>query len=156
MGLKITVEPRGFDRAAQRLNALANRLDDLEPAMAEIGRYMVRSTQNRILSSKTGPDGKRWARISKLTESLKGDDQIMFQSGELYRSIRATQASRDYVNIRSEAPYAPYLQRGVKRVRGRYRSTTGIPERPFLGISEENKRRIAKIISGYLRGEEER
>lgn len=57
-----------FDSAPvlARLQEIARRVDDLSPAMRDIGELMVESTKERFTSS-TGPDGQRWPALAKDT-----------------------------------------------------------------------------------------
>lgn len=140
-------------KLSSNLNRIVRQAENLVPAMETIGEYMVRSTQNRILRSKTSPEGDRWARLSELTTSLKGHDQPLFHSGRLAESIKVKNVSNRGVTIYSSAPYAGYMQSGVRKVKGKYRSkkpAPQIPARPFMGFSQENLKRISQILRKHV------
>jgi phage virion morphogenesis protein len=121
----------------------------MEPVMEEAAEYMKRSTVNRILRSKTSPDGERWEALRDVTVNLKRHDRILFESGELANSIQVEDVTHDSFVVTSTADYASYMQEGIKRTRGMIKNKT-VPPRPFLGFSDENKRRIAIMIRDYL------
>jgi phage gpG-like protein len=106
--------------------------------------------------SKTDPDGERWAALREVTIKLKGgSESILFQSGELAKGIQVEDVTHDGFVLSSTAlnkegeSYSAYLQDGVRRTRGMIKGKK-IPPRPFMGFSDENKRRIAKMVRDYL------
>jgi phage gpG-like protein len=154
--LQVKIDARDIRKLNKRIADLLHDTLHLEPVFAEAAEYMKRSTVNRVLRSKTGPDGERWAALRDVTIKLKnGNDSILFQSGELSRGIQIEDVSHDGFVLSSTAlnkegePYSSYVQDGVKRTRGMIRGKT-IPPRPFMGFSDENKRRISKMIRDYL------
>jgi phage virion morphogenesis protein len=148
-GLAIRIEANDLRRLDKRISDLLHDVLNLEPAMAEAAQYMVRSTQNRILRTKTSPDGERWEALRDVTVNLKGHDRILFQTGDLAKSIQVADVTNHGFMITSSADYASYMQDGIKRTRGMIKNKT-VPARPFMGFSDENKKRIAKIIRDYL------
>jgi len=153
--LQVKIDRDDFKKLDKRLAELLHDVLHLEPVMKDTAEYMKRSTVNRILRSKTSPDGERWEALRDVTVNLKGHDRILFQSGELSRGIQIEDVSNDGFILSSTAlnedgePYSSYVQDGVKRTRGMIRGKK-IPPRPFMGFSDENKRRIAKMIRDYL------
>lgn len=124
------------------------QLTNLKPAMDEIGKYMVRSVQDRIAKEGPDPDGHPWDPLRDLTHDLKGHDRILHETGALRRSIKAD-ADGKGVTIGSDLPYAQFMQKGVKRTGGMFPNRV-VPPRPFLGFSKENARRIREILSKHL------
>jgi phage virion morphogenesis protein len=148
-GLAIKIDANDLRRLDKRITDLLHDVLHMEPVMAEAAQYMVRSTVNRILRSKTGPDGERWEALRDVTVNLKGNDTILFQTGDLSRSIRVEDVSDQGFMITSDSDHASYMQDGIKRTRGMIKNKE-VPARPFMGFSDENKKRIAKMIRDYL------
>jgi phage virion morphogenesis protein len=148
-GIQINIDKSDFSRLNKRLAELLHDVLHLEPVMEEAAEYMKRSTVNRILRSKTSPDGERWEALRDVTVSLKGHDRILFETGDLANSIQVSDVSNDGFMITADAEHASYMQEGVKRTRGMIKNKT-VPPRPFMGFSDENKRRISKMIRDYL------
>lgn len=147
--LKIEVDGHDFKRLNKRISDLLGDVLELHSVYDEAAQYMKRSTENRILRSKTGPDGERWEALRDVTVNLKGHDTILFESGELSRSIQVSDVSNDGFELMAAAPHASYMQNGIESTRGFIKGKK-VPPRPFMGFSEENKSRIAKMIRDYL------
>lgn len=147
--IAIKIDHNDVHKLSQRISELLHDVLHLEPVMEEAAEYMKRSTVNRILRSKTSPDGERWEALRDVTVNLKGHDRILFETGELANSIQISDVSNDGFMITADAEHASYMQEGVKRTRGMIKNKT-IPPRPFMGFSDENKRRIAKMIRDHL------
>jgi phage virion morphogenesis protein len=139
--ISINIDRNDIPELSKRLSELLHDILHLEPVMEEAARYMKRSTVNRILRSKTSPDGERWEALRDVTVNLKGHDRILFETGELANSIQVSDVNNDGFMITADAKHASYMQEGVKRTRGMIKNKT-IPPRPFMGFSDENKRRI--------------
>jgi phage gpG-like protein len=154
--LQVKIDSGDIRKLNKRIAQLMHDTLHLEEVYAEAAEYMKRSTVNRIVRSKTGPDGDRWAALREVTIKLKeGNDSILFDSGDLSRGIQIEDVNHDGFVLASTAlnkegePFSSYLQDGVKRTRGMIKGKK-IPPRPFMGFSDENKRRIAKMIRDYL------
>jgi phage virion morphogenesis protein len=147
--IAIKIDHNDVHKLSQRISELLHDVLHLEPVMEEAAEYMKRSTVNRILRSKTSPDGERWEALRDVTVNLKGHDRILFETGELANSIQVSDVSNDGFMITADAEHASYMQEGVKRTRGMIKNKK-IPPRPFMGFSDENKRRIAKMIRDHL------
>jgi len=151
--LSVSIDSGDIAKLNRRISKLLHDTLNLEPVMAEAAEYMKRSTVNRILRTKTSPDGERWAALSDVTIALKGHDQPLFQSGELSKGIDVLDVSKDGFMISAEAPHASYMQKGVSKVKGAFKSkrpAPQVPARPFMGFSDENVRRISSMIRNYL------
>jgi phage virion morphogenesis protein len=151
--VKIEIDAMGMAVLNRRLNKLLQKTKNLEPVWEDAAEYMVRSTVNRILRTKTGPDGERWAALSDLTIQLKGHDRQLFESGDLYRSVHVEDVSKEGFAITADSDHASFMQDGVNTVRGKYRSkkpSPQVPARPFMGFSDQNVREISKMLREYL------
>ena len=61
--IRVHVDSSGLQA---RLTSLADRLEDLRPAMEQVGEYLVEAAKRRFRDSKA-PDGSRWAPNSPVT-----------------------------------------------------------------------------------------
>jgi len=129
---------------SEGLEELLERYDDLGDVMDDIGAYMVRSIQNRILRLKRDPkNNQRWAPLKESTIRRKGHASILFDSGELADSIDITNADERGFTVSAGADHAGYMQFGTTGKRA-------TPARPFIGFSETNKRRVSRMLRDYL------
>lgn len=166
-----TVELKDEVVTAQLARAYAS-LDDTSDLMADIGKILVRSTEQRFLKG-TAPDGTKWAPKSQTTlnkygarKSNRVDTRPLFgPNGRLHEEI-FSEASKDQVEVGSGLPYAAAMQFGAaKGSFGAYSGTDkngrtfsgsapwgNIPARPFLGISDEDRVNIVDQIAVYLSG----
>lgn len=133
-----------------QLQRLTHRLDDLTPVMHGIGGILETSTTDRIRSTKTAPDGTRWAEWSQSTRqakarmSAKQRGSLLLVRGKqsgLLGSI-TYEASKNSVIVGSVMYYAAYLQQGTSRM----------PARPFLGLSAQDYRTIDDLLHDYITG----
>jgi phage virion morphogenesis protein len=145
----VRIDEHDFKRLNKRIAELLHDALHLEPIYAEAAEYMKRSTVNRILRSKNGPNGERWKALEDVTVNLKGNDTILFQEGALAESIRVDEVTNDGFVLGAHAKHASTMQDGFYPTTGMIKGKR-IPPRPFMGFSDENKRRIAIMIRDYL------
>ncbi len=151
------------------LQALAGRVDNLAPALSEIGERLTESSQARF-SSSTGPDGERWAPNSQATilDYLGGKSGVyskktgkITSKGAGYaqnkRPLVASGLLQDSINWQlipggvaiGTDRFADAWDAGAAV--HQFGSRSGkIPARPFLGVSGEDERTILGILTGYL------
>jgi phage virion morphogenesis protein len=138
------------------LQRLAERAENLQPALQAIGDDIAERTKQRFGSS-TGPDGVKWkdnapatlgivaARLGKSYRKKGGDlnaagerrlaakKPLIGDSGDLRRQIVA-QATADQVTVRATPVYAAIHQFGGKAGRG---LKVDIPARPYLPVRQD-------------------
>lgn len=159
------------------LDRLAKRAGDLSPALRQIGEDMVASTRQRFASG-TAPDGARWApnspvtllrylgsadwpkglfgkRDGKLTSKGVGmalGKKPLVDSGTLASTINYRIADSGRVLlVGSPQKYAAVQQFGARRGSlGKGAPWGDIPARPFLGISEDDRRNILEVVAQFL------
>lgn len=126
----------------EHLNALQQRLNgDLTPLMKAIGSLLEGSTRQRF-ADKQSPSGVQWAVLLPQTIKAKnGRANILVDSGDLVRSI-TFHAAGDSVVVGTDRPYGKYHQTGTQHM----------VARPFLGLSDDDKREITDLIHDYLAG----
>lgn len=149
--LQVNIDTGDLRKLNKRMSVLLQDALHLEEVYAQAAEYMKRATVNRIVRSKTGPDGERWEALREVTIKLREDhgSSILFESGELSRSIQVDDVSHDGFVLGANAKYAATMQNGYGPTTGMIKGKQ-IPPRPFMGFSDENKRRISKMIRDYL------
>jgi phage gpG-like protein len=149
----VRLDAADLAKLSKRISDLLHDTLDLTSVMEDAAQYMKRSTVNRILRSKTSPEGERWEALSDVTIALKGHDRSLFASGELAAGIYVEEITPDGFVIAADSDHASYMQNGVAVVKGAFKSKRPMPQipaRPFMGFSDENVRRISKMIRDHL------
>lgn len=175
--ITIELSDSGVNAALARLQKTTEHL----PTVLElIGEILVDSTKKRFATS-TGPDGQRWApnsevtilryigkykgafskKTGRLTKAgagrVSGKKPLIGETGDLSRQIyRKVDGNTLYIG--SSMIYSAAQHFGMKR--GYAGSTKlgspipwgDIPARPFLGLSDQDRRDILATISDYLGG----
>ena len=130
------------------LQALERRAGNLRPALAEIGEHLTETTKQRF-SSRSGPDGRAWRPNRPVTVERKGRNYPLTHRGTLGQTINYRLRGRDTLEVGSPMEYAAMQQFGGTRTE--FPHLWGdIPARPFLGVSEDDKREILDILVDYL------
>jgi phage virion morphogenesis protein len=131
--------------ALQRLISIAG---DASPALRDIGEILVPSTRRRF-STKIGPDGEAWEGNSPVTIARKGRDNPLVEHGDLYRQIHYALIGGDTLEVGSSLPYAAMQQFGGTKAEFPW-LWGDIPERPFLGVSEDDKEAVLDEIQAHI------
>ncbi|MGL5447444.1 MAG: phage virion morphogenesis protein [Rhabdaerophilum sp.] len=139
------------DRALARLDPL-----DGQNLLEGLARMIQEQTRRRILSEKTGPDGRAW-------KPNRAGTSTLYRSGTLARSVDYS-ATNDAAIIGSGLIYAGVHQNGAvirpKRAKSLvfrlgnkmiFAKKVTIPARPYLGISSENAEDILDAVATFLR-----
>lgn len=157
------------DTVTPRLDALARHFGDLTPVMQEIGEFLVASTKDRFQKG-VSPDGAKWAPKSNTTKKAYErrketvDARPLFGPSGMLSSQIGMLAGPTSVEVGSNRIYAAVMQFGApqgafgaaigkdKRGRDHFHSIPwgDIPARPFLGISDEDRTGILKIVEEWL------
>lgn len=155
----------------EALNALMLRVKDPEPALRAMGEKLVDSTKQRFKEGHD-PNGQAWAPNTPLTlalylgeykSSFKKDGSLS-QKGQqrlgakkpLTGKTRALQTTINYqivggtLMVGSPEPYAAMHQFGGTTSPQSMIPSKTIPARPFLGLSDDDRKDILSIIRGYL------
>lgn len=141
--VSITIEDDGFRDALTRLIA---RTHELRPVFEEIGSALLATTQQRF-EAEAGPDGAAWPAHSAATVLRRGAGAPKLRDrGHLYASLTYA-ASRFKAEVGTNRVYARIHQFGGKAGRGR---KVTIPARPYLGVSDADRRMIGEILTDHL------
>jgi phage virion morphogenesis protein len=135
------------------LDDLTKRFSNLTPVMKEIGEIVTESVQ-RNFEEHRSPEGVPWeplAESTKFEKEKKGKnaDDILILTRILMGSIHP-EAYADHVDVGTDVVYAAIHQFGGETGRG---NKTIIPERPFLGVREEDWPEIKHMLVNELFGD---
>lgn len=123
-------------RALQRLGSL-----DIDRLLQTLGSELESQTRRRISEEKTDPEGRPWAPWSENYESKPGG-KMLERDGNLLDSL-AFEVDDDAVTVGSNMVYAATHQYG----------RSGIPARPYLGVSVENVDDLNELVINFIREE---
>lgn len=150
--IKIDIDDRTVQAAFNRLLTAGT---NLSPIFKDIGQAMANSTRARW-RKEIAPDGTAWQRLSPVTLKRKRGTKILQDlgmRGGMLGSLNYQLAGNNAVEIGVNKKYAATHQFGrgqMTAIKGR-RNMPAIPARPFLGISEDDRREIVDIIIGHVR-----
>ena len=158
------------DEITAALARLSGALDNLQPAMRELGEYFVDSTTQRFKAGRA-PDGSIWAAKSPVTIAAQGgrrtnrlDTRPLFGPSLSLSSTINFEDFPDRVEWGSPMEYAAVQQFGAAAgslgfysgIDKNGRSYSGvspwgdIPARPFIGVSAEDEVNVLDIVADYL------
>lgn len=142
--IDVKIDDAEVMKALQRLE---RAVGDISPALKEIGEVLVESTKQRFASGE-GPDGNAWKGNSDVTIDRKGRDMPLVDEGTLMDSIHY-QLSGNMLEIGTALEYAAMQQFGGTKAEFPF-LWGDIPERPFLGLSDEDENAILNILKEHL------
>lgn len=133
------------NRKIMRMGAAAVRT---RPVMESVGMDM-RRVQSRIFASQGRRGGGSWQQLAASTRRKKArlgqDPRILFGTHRLYDSVTRKTAdsiykiTNDAIDFGSKRPGAFAHQAGI-----------GVPRRPFIKFTEDDKRRWVKMVQIHL------
>lgn len=130
----------GFERIDALIARLAN--PDFDPLLDALGALVVSQTEERITQEKAAPDGTAWPELSeRYAKRKKKGSGILELEGDLRDSL-VYLVSGQTVEVGSNLIYAATHQFGDE--------DRGIPQREFLGISDENEEAINELIDDWF------
>jgi len=125
--------------AVAALTRLARAASDLEPFFADVGEYLLQSIEARF-RDEVDPDGNQWTELSPDYEARKRGPKILTEDHHLRRMHY--QISQDELEVGAEEIYGATHQLGDEE--------RGIPDRPFLGLNDDDEREITAIAMDYF------
>lgn len=145
--MRINIKASGVSRLQQGLKGQLSRLNNLKPFWQLVGMYVQKRTVKERFDKEQSPDGVKWQALSpgrvkqRRRRHKSGQMKILQDTGELRRSIQY-EAGNNYVRIGSNLKYARVHQFGSSK----------IPARPFLGITDAERRYILQdMLEAYLK-----
>jgi phage virion morphogenesis protein len=143
-GVNLSAQLTGVSELVDTLNQLMTKTRNLQPALAQVGEYLLESHQARF-QLEVAPDGTPWAPLAPETlVRKKGEDRILQEQGTL-RDTLSYDASTTELIFGSNLEYAATHQFG--------RENEGIEARPFIGIVDgpwQDNVEILSILREYL------
>lgn len=130
---------------AKRLGKLADTVEKSGHLPRIIGAVVESQTRLRLAHEKTDPEGNAWAPLSDRWASRKSrrsSGGILEYQGDLLDSI-THRAMKTRVLVGSNLTYAAAHQHGY--------APGGVPARPYLGLSESNRKDLMDEILGWVR-----
>jgi phage virion morphogenesis protein len=144
--LLLVIDDAALNRA---IGGLLDRVNDLTPALRDIGEYMVLATRDRF-DDETSPDGVGWkplnARYAARKAAQSGNLTGILKRSSLLRDSIAYEVGPDFVVMGTNRIYGPIHQLGGQAGRNR---SVNIPARPFLGLSLEDTQEVVAILTDY-------
>lgn len=124
------------------LERLARQGADMRNVFGDIGEELLNSTRRRF-EVEQDPDGMAWQRLSERYRQRKdrNKDKVLQYRGHLFGTLDY-QAESDHVAVGSPLIYAATHQFGD--------DDRGIPARPFLGLSDDDRDQVVAILHDHL------
>lgn len=157
----VTIEVRD-ERVLEDLQRLMTATDDPSPALKNVGIYLVRSTQERIVAQRA-PDGRPWVPLNPIYAKGKKGPGMLRESGELYSTIVYQLAGNHELEEGTDRAHARVHQFGAEIVPKTAAALVfemggetfklakvTIPARPFLGLSDVDIEEIHAIFEDFL------
>lgn len=142
-GVSASLTTIGLDDAIARLS----RLDGFE--MAELaddaGSLLESSTRERFIT-KIAPDGAAWVPWSEAYDDIREERHSLLvgdSADPLHDSIAFYSAGGE-VHVGSNLIYAAHHQIGGDEI------GSGVPARPYLGVSDEDELDLQDLVTGRL------
>ena len=139
-GVAFQIETQGFPEVEGFLLGLSSI--ELEDLTHNIAALLVASTQERIKSDQTSPDGEPWQDWSDEYALTRHDNQsLLNSSGDLINTLDSA-STGSTVRVGSNLLYAAIHQAGGEAL------GINIPARPYLGLSEDDRAAISALVTG--------
>lgn len=139
-GVAAEITMEGLAEVDRRLRGL-DAWDRRETLFA-LGKLAASGAKERIATEKAGPDGAAWLPWSdRYDETRERRHSLLVEENALLESLQVY-ASPEGVAVGTNLVYAATHQFG--------REEANIPARPFLGLSEEDRRDIRDLVLGAV------
>ncbi|EGJ20114.1 phage virion morphogenesis protein [Cereibacter sphaeroides WS8N] len=139
-------------------SAALGRLGDEQLAlvMYEVGALIEDQTKLRLADEKTSPEGAAWAPWSAAYDESRNHRKhsLLVAEGDLRDSVQNVTTGTEAV-VGSNLVYAAHHQFGTDPSKRRAgvpdgAAGAGIPARPWLGLSADNRADIEALVAGRL------
>ncbi len=143
-GASISIDYEFPDKAvADRLRALVDAGEDLEPAFIDIGEGLLNSTHDRW-EQQVDPEGNAWEPLDPKYQARKkkNADKILVLEGFM-RDTLAYNTTKSSLELGT-----PIEKYGATHQFGD--EERGIPARPYLGFSEDDDQMIEDILLDHF------
>lgn len=139
--LHVAVDDAAVRRALERLMRRGSKPSD---ALKDAGEALINSHRERFRSQQA-PDGSPWEPLSKKYQARKrrNKNKILVLDGHMGTQFSYKQAGND-------------LKFGTNRVQAAAqhfgRKEINLPARPFLGLSDDDRKEVMRIFESHIRG----
>ena len=144
----VSVEVINLKQVQQAFDQLKKNTTDLKPVFADIGEAMLNNTRDRL---EAGSDiyGNAFVPLKPKTLKYKkkNRDKVLIDEGYLHGTL-AYQLVHNGVELGSDRKYAAIHQFGSAN--GTFKKPSGIPARPFLGVTPQDEQEIINIIRDHI------
>jgi phage virion morphogenesis protein len=156
-----------YDNSAAQdlLNKLQEKLGDLNPALQDIGEYLI-IAHNQRFKDQVAPDGTPWAPLSPSyqRDKARNKNRILVLNGYLEKSFRY-QIGNNELNFGTNVPYAAHHHFGTKpyTIKPKTKKALafggtvvkkvnhpGLKARPLIGVSDADTEEILQLLSEHL------
>ena len=159
--MKIQIE-LDDQQARAALRRLIHSGRDLSPVLRDIGEHLLNAARQRF-NEERSPEDKPWAPLSPTTLKRKrlNQDKILIQDGHLQGTLNY-RVGKDHIDIGSPRIHAGVQQFGAAKGafgtarKGAPTPWGDIPARPFLGLSQEDRREIENSLLDFIKEHWER
>lgn len=151
--MEVHVRCVSMARLIEKLRDKEEDIADMRNFWRSVGLYLVKRSVNDSFGKEQAPDGTKWAHWSKKyrkrMEKLgkRGRHKILSDIGELRRSVKYV-AFKARVIVGSILRYARRHQLGDKSWAA---GGGGMPARPYLGVTEQDRMEILRMMREYFR-----
>ena len=154
MSISITLDVSDLDAALKRLRPLF----DFDPSelMTTLGALGESQTRRRISEEKTAPDGTPWKPNTAGTSILVDSGQHLLYSIAWTASAEEATwgATWEHAHVHQDGMtiVPKESDRLVFQLGGRtvFAKEVTIPARPFVGLSEDNRREILDVVTDHF------
>lgn len=144
--IHIRIDDKG---AIQSLANIARSVGKGKKLYGMLGEALKAEHKKRFEKEQASPEGEKWASLSEKyrAKKKKHKNKILIRDGYLKNLLRY-QASDRGVKFGSDRKYARLHHFGSKKSSGR---GSGVPARPWLGLSRQNKDYLLGKTEHFLR-----
>jgi len=148
-GAKIQISSEGAQAVSEVLTQLVNNLDDLAPALGNVGEHLMLTHRDHF-DQQRSPDGDPWQPLSpEYAKRKKKNKGKILRLNDILRDTLAYNIGDDSLEFGSNLEYAAIHQFGAAN--DMIPRLAAIPARPFLGLSRDDEKEVIKIFSELLK-----
>lgn len=141
-GIAASLTTQGLDGAIRKLASLSGF--HIAELADDAGSILESSTRRRF-ETKTAPDGSDWVAWSEAYDETRnhGKHSLLVGEGDLWDSIQSYAKGAE-AHVGSPLVYAGHHHHGGDEI------GSGVPARPYLGVSDEDEVDISHLVRGKL------
>jgi phage gpG-like protein len=142
--MRFTVRVTGADDVSRTLELTADNIQDMRPAMKNVGAYLEGITHQAFKDQENPATHRSWKRLADATIAARrnrnpgGKIRILRDTGTLFQSIHYRPKARS-VSVGTKLEYGRKHQLGI-----------GVPVRKFLGIDAAGTDEVVSIIERWI------